>query len=244
MSAPVQDFLRDPRIAAGMRAQRALRERHLRQGARQIGWKVGFGAAAAKAKLKIAMPVIGFLLDRALLASGACVSIAGWRKPVAEPELAVHIGRDLRAGADIATVRDAIAAIGPAIELADIDRELDDLETILSGDIFQRHVVLGPRDPGRAGAVLDGLRGRVRRSGKEVAAPSALEANTGEILPIVQHVANVTAALGDGVRAGQFIICGCVTAPIFLEPDETELEWALEPIGRVSVVFARKSALR
>ncbi len=238
MSASAQDPLQDPRIAAGMRAQCVLRERCLREGANQIGWKVGFGAPAAKKKLRIAMPVIGFLLDRALLPSGARVSIAGWRKPVAEPEIAVHIGKDLPAGADPNTVRAAIAAIGPAIELADIDRDLDDLEAILSGDIFQRHVILGPRDATRAGAVLDGLRARVARSGTDVTVPADLEANTGEIVPIVQHVANVTAALGDGVRAGEFIICGCVTAPIFLEPGETEVEWAIEPIGRVSVGFA------
>ena len=39
--------LQDPRIAAGMRAQRDLRARYLREGAKQIGWKVGFGAPAA-----------------------------------------------------------------------------------------------------------------------------------------------------------------------------------------------------
>jgi hypothetical protein len=61
------------------------------------------------------MPVIGFLLDRALLPSGARVSIAGWRKPVAEAEIAAYIGADLSGGAE--TVRSAIAAIGPAIEL-------------------------------------------------------------------------------------------------------------------------------
>jgi 2-keto-4-pentenoate hydratase len=79
----------------------------------------------ASYRRKIDMPVIGFLLDRALLPSGARVSIAGWRKPVAEAEIAAYIGADLSDGADRATVRSAIAAIGPAIELADMDREPD-----------------------------------------------------------------------------------------------------------------------
>ena len=229
--------LQDPRIAAGMRAQRDLRARYLREGAKQIGWKVGFGAPAAKEKLRIDMPVIGFLLDRALLPSGARVSIAGWRKPVAEAEIAAYIGADLSGGADRATVRSAIAAIGPAIELADMDREPDDLAAVLAGDIFQRHVILGPRDESRAGAKLDGLAARVTRSGKDVPVPSDLEANTGEIVAVVQHVASVAAALGDGVCAGQFIICGSVTAPMFLETGETGIEWTLDPIGRASVDF-------
>ena len=110
--------------------------------------------------------------------------------------------------------------------------------TVLSGDIFQRHVILGPRDESRAGAKLDELAVRVTRSGKDLPVPSDLEANTGEIVAVVQHVASVAAALGDGVCAGQFIICGSVTAPMFLETGETGIEWTLDPIGRASVDFA------
>ncbi len=159
----------------------------------------------------------------------------GWQKPVAEPEIAVYIGHDLPANADRATVRSAIAGLGPAIELADIDAPLDDVTAILSGDIFQRHVVLGPRDDGRAGARLDGLSGRVTRSGQDVPVPADLEAGTGELVGIVRHVADVAAALGDGLRAGQFVICGSVTPPLFLEAADTAVEWTLDPVGAVSV---------
>jgi 2-keto-4-pentenoate hydratase len=231
----VSAALNDPRIAAGMRAQFALRRAKRDAGAKQIGWKVGFGAPAAKEKLKIAMPLVGFLMDSALLPSGASVSLKGWQKPVAEPEIAVHIGHDLPENADRATVRCAIAAIGPAIELADIDCPVDDVQAILSGDIFQRHVVLGPKDASRAGATLDGLAGRVTRSGAEVPVPADMEAPTGELVGIVKHVADVAAALGDGLRAGQFIICGSVTPPLFLEAADTAIEWTLDPIGTVSV---------
>jgi 2-keto-4-pentenoate hydratase len=71
-----------------------------------------------------------------------------------------------------------------------------------------------------------------------VPAPADLETNIGEIVEIVRHVADVTAALGDGLRAGQFIICGALTGPIFLEPGETGLDYTLEPIGAVSVRFS------
>ena len=42
--------LQDPRIGGGMRAQMALRDRMLDGGAKQIGWKVGFGAPAMQDK--------------------------------------------------------------------------------------------------------------------------------------------------------------------------------------------------
>ena len=118
------------------------------------------------------------------------------------------MARDLAANSDDATVRAAIGALGPAIELADLDSAGDDVEEALARDIWQRHVILGPKDSARAGAKLEGLTGKLIRNGKDAAVPTDLEIGTGKILDTVRHVADVTAAMGDGLRAGQFIICG------------------------------------
>jgi 2-keto-4-pentenoate hydratase len=229
--------LSDPRIANGMRKQFELRRERLAAGAKQIGWKVGMGAPAVQERNKLTAPVVGFLLDSAQLPSAATVSLKGWTKPAAEAEIAAYIGRDVPANADREAVRAAISALGPAIELADVDSAMDDVEGALAGDIWQRHVILGPPDKSRAGTRLDGLSGRVTRSGKDVPVPADLETNIGEIVGIVRHVADITAALGDGLRAGQFIICGSLTAPMFLDPDEAGIEFALDPIGAISVRF-------
>ncbi|HEY5598824.1 MAG TPA: hypothetical protein VIK47_08485, partial [Kiloniellales bacterium] len=74
----MSDTLDDPRIANGMRAQMELRRKRLSEGATQVGWKVGFGAPAAKEKLRLDEPLVGFLLDRAIMSSGATVSLADW----------------------------------------------------------------------------------------------------------------------------------------------------------------------
>jgi 2-keto-4-pentenoate hydratase len=234
----MSETLKDPRIAEGMRAQMALRQRLLDDGAKQIGWKVGLGAPAMQTKCNLTAPIVGFLLDRAELASGAEVSLAGWHKPVAEAEIAAYIGRDLPAGADRDEVRKAIAALGPAIELADPTTPMEDVQAALAGDIFQRHVILGPRDPMRSGARLNGLKGRVTRSGQDAPVPADLETNIGELVNIVRHVADVAAAVGGGLRAGQFIICGSLTPPMFLDPGERSIDFELSPIGSVSVRFS------
>lgn len=234
----MSDTLNDPRIGNGMRAQMELRARLLDGGAKQIGWKVGFGAPTAQTNLRLTAPLVGFLLDRALMESGTDVSLAGWQKPAAEAEIAAYIGRDLPAGASREEVRKSIAALGPAIELADIDCPMDDVQAVLSGDIFQRHVILGPRDIMRAGARLNGLKGRVTRSGQDVPVPADLETNIGEVVNIVRHVADVAAAAGGGLRAGQFIICGSLTVPMLLEPGERGVDFTLEPIGSVLVQFS------
>jgi 2-keto-4-pentenoate hydratase len=234
----VSDTLKDPRIAAGMRRQFELRQQNLAAGAKQIGWKVGLGAPAALERCKLTKPVVGFLLDRAELKAGATVSLNGWTKPVAEIEIAAYMACDLGPNADDATARAAIGALGPAIELADLDSAMDDVEGLLARDIWQRHVILGAKDTARAGAKLDGLTGKLVRNGKDVAVPADLEAGTGRIVDTVRHVADVTAALGDGLRAGQFIICGAITGPMFIEPGETGLDFTLAPVGSLSVRFS------
>jgi 2-keto-4-pentenoate hydratase len=234
----VSDTLKDPRIAAGMRRQFELRQQNLAAGAKQIGWKVGLGAPAALERCKLTKPVVGFLLDRAELKPGATVSLKGWAKPVSEIEIAAYMARDLAPNADDATVRAAIGALGPAIELADLDSAMDDVEGLLARDIWQRHVILGARDTSRAGARLDGLTGQLIRNGKDAAVPADLEVGTGRIVDTVRHVADVTAALGDGLRAGQFIICGAITGPMFIEPGETGLDFTLAPAGPLSVRFS------
>jgi 2-keto-4-pentenoate hydratase len=165
--------------------------------------------------------------------SGGTASLAGWTKPVAEPEVAVHIGRDVAPGDDAVV---AIAALGPAIELADLDRPPEDVEAILAGNIYQRHVVLGPTRPD---ASLYGLTGRLIRRGAEAARTTDLEANTGRIADIVRHVAALLAACGERLRAGEIIIAGSVVTPLFIEPDEAEVAFALDPIGEVTVRFSR-----
>jgi len=227
----------DPRIARGMRTQLERRRQRITAGETPLGWKVGFGAPAPMQSLGITAPLIGFLMRPALLPSGGSVPLAGWTKPLAEPEIAVHMGRDLDADADMDTTRAAIAALGPAIELADADRPPDDVEAILSGNIYQRHVVLGTADASRAGARIDGLLCKVFRRGAECAQTADPQAATGEIASIVRHVAGLVAAFGERLRAGEIILTGSVVPPLHVERDETTVAFELDPVGSVSIDF-------
>lgn len=228
----------DPRISRGLTAQLARRRERLNSGEKALGWKVGFGAPAAMQKLGISAPLVGFLTDRALLDSGSTLSLSGWEKPAAEAEIAVHLRKDLPGGANRELTMAAIAGLGPAIELADVDRPPDNVESILAGNIYQRHVILGPCDTARAGCVLEGLVCRILRRGTEIASTSDPQALTGELVGIVRHVADVLASCGETLRAGQIIITGSITSPLWVEAGE-DIVFSLEPVGSVSVRFAR-----
>ncbi len=232
MNAPVSFSLR-----RGMEAQFRLRAERIAAGDKPFGWKVGFGAAAAMEKLRITAPLVGFLMQSGVVQNGGTVSLAGWTKPVAEPEIAIYLGADVAAGADEPTIRKAIAAIGPVFELADMVEPPENAERIVAGNIFQRQLVLGPRDVTRAGARVNGLHARVLRGETEFAETADVEVNTGKLVSLVRLVADTLAPFGERVRAGEVIIPGSVVPPIFIEPSDKFVSFRLDPIGEVSLRF-------
>ena len=201
----------DARIAAGMRDQLAARDERLRGGERQIGWKVGFGAPAAMEKLRTDRPLVGHLFEAGLVADGAAVAVGGWATPMLEPEIAVHMARDVTGDASRDDVRAAIGGLSGAIELADLDPPPEDVRAILAGNIFHRHVALGPVDRGRSSA--DGITARVLIDGDEVAAADDPAALVGELVEVVRLTAETLAACGELLRAGEVVITGSMVPP-------------------------------
>ena len=230
--------LANPLIAKGMTAQLANRRARIAAGEKPLGWKVGMGAPASMQKLGLQAPLVGYLMQRALLLSGSTVSLAGYAKPVAEPEICVRMASDLGPGASADVVMAAVKEILPAIELADLDPvpEPDNLDAVLEADIFQRHVILCGNT--RPGGSVSGLTSRVIRRGVEVARTGDPEALTGKLIDIVATVANTLAAFGERLSGGDVIITGSITPPLMIERDENAITHALDLIGEVSVRFS------
>lgn len=226
-----------PSVSRGIDAQRAALQGLLDGGERIVGWKLGLGAPAAMEQAGIGAPLVGFLTSATLAAPGTTVSVAGWRKPVLEPEVAVHLGRDVPAGADRDTVGAAVSGLGPAIELADVDAELHDLETVVGGNVFHRRVILGAPTGPRGGQDTSDLRVEVRNLGRPVASTDDVTALTGDLLDLVGHVARWLGATGQRLTAGQLVITGSVVPIIPIRPGD-EVEYRCQPLGSVSVRIA------
>jgi 2-keto-4-pentenoate hydratase len=237
-------FWHDPRISRGMTEQLRRRRKLLDSGHKPLGWKLAFGGPAALERLHTNAPLVGFLMQNGLVPSNATLSIDGWKKPAAEPEIAVHLGKDLPAGADRDTAIAAIAGLGPAIEIADVDHPSEDVEGTLACDIYQRHIILGRSDPAHAGGLLDGLAARVLCNGAEIASltdPQSLQNLTGELIEIVRHTANLLAIFGESLQAGEIIIAGSLIPPIWIAPGQ-EIIFNLTPVDTISIRFASASS--
>jgi 2-keto-4-pentenoate hydratase len=180
-----------------------------------IGWKVAFGSPEALERLGLERPLVAPLTDEGLLADGSTVDVSSWASPVLEAEVAVYVGRGL----------------GVAIELADVDVPPDDVERILAGGIYHRHVLLGP--PRAHG--LDGVTARVLRDGKEIATTDDLTALTGSLAFVLETVRlHAERELHDG----ELVIAGSVVPPQPIAPGE---RWRVEllSLGALEVRLAR-----
>ena len=236
---------------AHLLAQRAAQVESGRAG---LGWKLGFGSAAAQAGAGIDAPLVGYLLAEGVTPSGGAIDVSGWQRPVLEPEIAVHLGADVPAGASDADILDALAAVSLAFELVDITAPLDDAIAAIRANVFQRGVVLGERMPvdlhpggvsirfaqstGGEGTQSTGGRGTQpiggEGTGTEIAAAADPADAVGGYVAVVRHLADALAACGETLRAGDVVITGMVTPPVPMAPGVFSMHSA--ELGSISLV--------
>ncbi len=207
-------------VETGTRAMLARRAEVLGEGAQAIGWKVGFNVPAVQEKLGISAPLAGFLTNAGALADGAEFATGGARF-VAEPEVAVELGADAR----------TIAALLPALEVADPPDLSWDVGSILAGNIFHRAVAFGPRTEG----VTPG-EARVLLNGEETERVPA-ERTSAHLEAMVEAVGRRLDAAGEELRPGDRIITGVLAPPPGVgDGDRVRLE--IDGLGAVELGFS------
>lgn len=217
----------DPRVKSGLERQLEDWRRLLAGGARRVGWKIGFNAPPVQEKLGLEAPVIGFLTSETEIEAGGSYSLAGAQRPLAEVEIAVELRRDVGADAPVDEALAAIESLGPAIELIDMPALPDDLEQALAGNVFHRGFVLGPhrQDAAVGGIVANlGLSGEMRESARAEV----------DLASTIRLVADLLAACGERLSAGDRIITGTLTTPVPVAAGD-RVEAELGPLGTVAV---------
>jgi 2-oxo-3-hexenedioate decarboxylase len=208
-------------LREGLRRQQADARRLLEGGAVRLGWKAGFGTAAAMAKLGTSGPLVGFLTESTLIPSGARVDVSGWDAPVLEPEVAVRLSADLEAGASSDRVEAAVVGVAAAIELVDLGAAGGDAGEMLAGNLFHRRVLLGDFfEPGDLERLAD-LRLDVLAAGRmdeREADPAVL---LGDLAGVVAAMADLLDGSDDGLRTGDVIITGAAVKPLQLAGGES-----------------------
>jgi 2-keto-4-pentenoate hydratase len=215
----------EARVASGLAAQRELIDARLQSGARQSGWKIGFGSPNGMELLRLDAPLMGHLLAESEIftperAEPARIALTGWTKPVIEAEIAAWIGSDIPPGTPPELIHQFLSGVGPAIEMADLDHSPADPHRILAGNIFQRAYLLGASDPKLSIEGISALNARFTHDNETVEVTDAT-ALTGNLRQVLAHAANTAPALGRGLQAGDVILLGSIITPRPVSVGET-----------------------
>ena len=206
----------DDRIDRGMKAQLERWRAQLAAGAGRAGWKLGMHLRALQEPLGIDTPVLGFLTVANTIAPGSTHALAGGTMVGVEPEIAVHLRADVARDASAEQARGAIAGLGPALEIVDVNGPRDDLEWMLAHNLFQRGVVFGLCDPTRADGSIGDVTVRAFHNGTTVGRTDA-HTVLGDVADIIRFAANFLSMFGEQLRAGDRIITGSLTAPVWVQ---------------------------
>lgn len=204
-----------------MTAQLVRRRQILAQGAEHVGWKIGFNLPQVQEKLGIDRPLVGFLTSDGLLEDGATWSLGDGGEVIVESEVAVELGDDAR----------SIAALLPALELADPPDLSIELEQILAGDIFHRAVAFGPRVTAEAPGA-----GRILVNG-ELQHELDADSTGAHLEEMVRVAAGRLAEAGQELRTDDRIITGILAPPHPAQPGDT-VRLELDALGAVELHFS------
>ncbi len=183
------------------------------------GFKVGATARRMQDYLGLDEPAAGAMVEAGVHATGTTLAFADLVRPGVECELAVRLARDLPPGRyDAKGVAGAVDSVLAAIELVE-NRYTDFVSfgapALVADQVFHAAAVLG--EPVRPGADLRALVGTISIDGEERDRGRGADL-LGDPLAVLAWLAgSAVAARFGGLRAGQVVLLGSVTPPIWLD---------------------------
>jgi 2-oxo-3-hexenedioate decarboxylase len=203
------------------------------RGHRQVGLKMGFTSRAKMRQMGVDQMIWGRLTDDMRVDDGAEIRIDRYVHPRIEPEVAFLMKAPLAGRVTGVEALAAVEAVAPAMEIID-SRYRNfrfDLADVVADNASSSGFVIGgwrPKDIplGHLGVILE-IDGRVRQIG-----------STADILgnPIRSLVAAaaLAASIGQGLRPGDIVMAGAVTAAEPLSPGAS-VRAVVEQLGQVTI---------
>ncbi|WP_309080499.1 2-oxo-hept-4-ene-1,7-dioate hydratase [Zhihengliuella sp.] len=220
------------------RVQNLWRQRSEENGRRLAGRKIGLTSRAMQMATGITEPDYGIIFDDMILENGCEVVWDRYTHPRVEVELAFKLGQDISGpGATIFDVLDATEYVVPALEILDSRVQMEGrtiVDTISDNAAMGAMVVGG--NPVRPQDVD-------LRWVAAILYKNQVVEETGVGAGVLNHpaagvywLANKIAAHGDGLKAGEIILAGSFTRPMWVYQGDTVLA-DYGPMGTVTCRF-------
>jgi 2-keto-4-pentenoate hydratase len=184
------------------------------------GFKIGATARHMQAYLGLAGPVAGFMAQGGIHASGIRLRYADFQSPGVECELAVRLARDIPPGpCGREQAAAAVGAVSAGIEI--VENRYPDLKefgtpALIADQVFHAAAVIGAAETEWRGLDLAAIAGRILVNQAERGRGKGAEL-MGDPLAALAWLAGSPVAAGfGGLKAGQVVMLGSVTPPIWL----------------------------
>ena len=186
-----------------------------RAAATLIGWKLGVTSRAKQPQVGVDSPIYGFLATDHVLDVGEPLVVSEHISPRCEPEIVFVMGSDL-SGAHVTATEVLAATAGVAVGIEVLDSRYTDYrftmpDVVADNASAGRYVVGTPVPP--AGIDLR-LVGVVLEHNGDVVATASGAASLGHPAAAVAWLVRSLAAVGEGLRAGDVILSGGLTAAV------------------------------
>ena len=218
-------------LATGYAVQRALRE----QAGPLAGWKLGVTSRAKQAQVGVNSPIYGFLAAGNALDLGAPLATGELIQPRAEPEIVFTMAADL-AGPHVtaADVLAATASVAVGLEILDSryrDYRFTMADVVADNTSAGRYLIGAPVPV--AGIDLR-LVGVVLEHNGEVVATASGSASLGHPAAAVAWLVRALAAEGEGLRAGEVVLSGGLTAAVPVGPGDVVVA-SIDRLGTIEL---------
>jgi 2-keto-4-pentenoate hydratase len=218
-------------LATGYAVQRLLRGK----AGRLVGWKLGVTSRAKQIQVGVSEPVRGFLAAPMALDLAAPLRVEEHIQPRAEPEIAFILGADL-AGPDVTSTDVLAATHSVAVGVEILDSRYAEykftMADVVADNTSAGRFVVGPAIPA-AGLDLR-LIGVVLEHNGEVVGTAAGAATLGHPASAVAWLVRSLAAEGEGLRVGEIVLSGGLTAAVPLTAGDVVVATA-DRLGSVEI---------
>lgn len=216
-------------VADSYAVQRAWVDRKVARGRRVIGHKIGLTSRAMQLASGIDEPDFGILLDDMLHYGGARLAADAFLTPRLEVELAFYLKAPLQGpGVTLFDVLSATAWVAPALELIDARIELADPESgrrrtvidTIADNAANAALIVGGQVKAPEAIDLPRVAATLHRN-EVVEASGVAAAVLGHPALGIVWLANRLAEHGEGLAAGEIVLCGSFTAPVAARPGDS-----------------------
>jgi 2-keto-4-pentenoate hydratase len=180
-----------------------------------VGWKLGVTSRAKQQQVGVDSPIYGFLATDHVLDVGEPLQVAEHINPRCEPEIVLVMGRDL-SGAHVTATEVLAATAGVAVGIEVLDSRYTDyrftMPDVVADNASAGRYVVGTPVP--ADGIDLRLVGVVLEHNGDVVATASGAASLGHPAAAVAWLVRSLADSGEGLRAGDVILSGGLTAAV------------------------------